>query len=696
MKSWPTLFITFPVFFSLIFPLPALAQIFERPVRITMTPSPPSNSYRRNSYKSLSITLSNVGPTVKGTLLISFLNEERRIPVTLSPESTKRFHTIIGTGDRYIGEIEARYVSNEETVARTTISLNPDYSNDPVILDISENPMRIDPAVANQIRSQLSGRSGGVGVPLHRWVLEDLPRNWLEYSEVQVIAVDSTPLSTLDPDQLDALDLWIHQGGTLLVHGAMEVFDPIVQDLIPVEVAGTLETDQLTYVDRLRKVAASAPGFPSSFGPTGMPFRPPGRGPPGRSPGRPGLAPTPSPSEEAEPSSAPDSPVYRVSRASPKPEGAETRLDLPDATYVVDSIDPFGDVPIFVAVPRGLGRIVYFGLSLSDGGFVDEEAALAQFWTEFLGEHTSWSPNASYYGRQSMEPQSGIFRQLLSRTDLTRGAIKWIMVLLGLYAVVQGPAVYFYLARTKRKQWAVVTTPVIALVFVAILYLSAHAARGNVPHFNRWTYLEAFTDANKAISKTYVGIQSAHRTKFELEIDAPHPAVREIQSFREGDLVRRREDIPLRIENLSFNLWERRYFEVVTSVPKPLLLFQRHEDDSAIAASVENRSEADYDHCFVYVGGASVDLGPLEAGETLVIPNISLSQIRADNARVHLGWGGVEGYPTFPPGMMNNYADLMRAGYSLFIAVSKETSAPVRLNRSNVVTEDGTLLAYYY
>ncbi|MGQ9656387.1 MAG: hypothetical protein ACUVV1_00615 [Fimbriimonadales bacterium] len=238
------------------------------------------------------------------------------------------------------------------------------------------------------------------------------PEQAIGLSGAQMIVL-TAGAERLRAEQWAALRQWVMLGGTLVVSGgagALYLQTPALRAVLPVEPQGTREVAQLTAVGRW------------------LDTRPP------------------------------------TGRATI----TQARLTAGQILAQQDGI------PLIAVRPYGLGAIVFLAFSPLEQPMSGYDARV-RFWQKVVDTATGYTPSfniAALHNEQSgysSDPWSGQITST-AKADIDPPSVLLIVVLLSAYFMLVVPINYWTLKRLRALDWAWVTTPLIALIFVGVLW----------------------------------------------------------------------------------------------------------------------------------------------------------------------------------------------------------------------------------
>ncbi|MBI4577826.1 MAG: hypothetical protein HY722_16315 [Planctomycetes bacterium] len=310
-----------------------------------------------------------------------------------------------------------------------------------------------------------------------------LPDRWAGYDAVDLLILHDFPLDALSAAQLEAMALWVRRGGRLAACPGTPGW--LSQDFFS-RLAGVTGVDVLT-VDA-RRVGLEA---------AGQTLR---------------------------------SVLPRLAAAGPLPGGLPSR---------------FGSILRWTAAGRG--RVVFLGLDPGVSGLRATQGMQA-LWgalVDLAGESLAGAGTPA--GLAFPEHGTGVkwrsalldtaMGQLLDAAGLP--PVGLVFGLVALYVLLVGPLNYLVLDRLRRQSLVVVTVPVLALVFVGVIFVSGYALRGLAPRLRGATLLVAQEGSPEALGLgfhgVYSGLSGRHRIDTADRTVSLAPVHKNVQGLRSID-----------------------------------------------------------------------------------------------------------------------------------------------------------------
>lgn len=194
--------------------------------------------YRIGSWTPLRVLFENQGPSVKGTLMVKLPQKPYfekasaetvySLPISL-PSSSRKLYQINVLLESNIDSLEVLLVSNEKTLIKKKIELEPFYQKNGFIL------------VVNRSHSGFSFLNLRPTQKIRRVIyadLDELPNEWIGYDAIRALILDDITSVELTSFQQRAIKIWLSTGGTLILtaRGGYGKFKtPFLLNLLPLE-----------------------------------------------------------------------------------------------------------------------------------------------------------------------------------------------------------------------------------------------------------------------------------------------------------------------------------------------------------------------------------------------------------------------------------------------------------------------------
>ncbi|BCW96682.1 MAG: hypothetical protein WHS44_12105 [Fimbriimonadales bacterium] len=422
---------------------------------------------------------------------------------------------------------------------------------------------------------------------------ELFPDQAIALSGAQMIVLTSGA-ERLRTEQWAALRQWVMLGGTLIVSGgagAVYLQSPALRDLLPVAPQGTREVAQLTALGQWLGV------------------RPP---------------------------------AGRATITQAQRIGGDALLQQ-------------DGLPLIAARPYGLGAVVFLAFNPLERPLSDYDAR-ARFWQTLVDAATGYAPSFSiaalHMGQSgvSRDPWSGQATTTIT-ADIDPPSVVLIIVLLSAYFMLVAPINYWTLKRLRALDWAWLTTPLIALVFVGVLWRLA----GDLYRKSLSSKVQTVLIAQAGSSDAYA-VNSAlfffpRAGVFDLQFDQSDMVEVGVSddmgaNFGQTTIVRTIEGDPKRVDgyrvsNLSFQ-WFRytRTVQLQGQVEGSLRLQQRN-GQWVLSGALRNRLPYELREAQIMTPHGVADLGAIEPRGARTLRSESLIPLPPFNYSFTSGWDSV-------------------------------------------------------
>lgn len=259
------------------------------------------------------------------------------------------------------------------------------------------------------------------------------------------------------------------------------------------------------------------------------------------------------------------------------------------------------DTPLLISGSRGLGRVCLVTAEMLTPSLLGEKTtfALLDRTVQADSDYSRWQPQELW----------GISHQ-------DRLRFNTIALGLGLYFLAAGPLNFYFLRQRRRRVWALITLPVLALSFSALVLLYNAKTHGFEPRLQQFGLLRLESGQPLALYESTIFLDSLWEGKFSLDFsaDADLSAATYYppdEGFALG-LVNGRQEL----RNLSLNAWSGAALFLVEAHPLsgPIVLDLQVENGLA-TGTIHNRSDLTLEDCELYQGGKRTALFRLPPGD---------------------------------------------------------------------------------
>lgn len=215
-------------------PAPVLAQGQPQPAVQIQVMAGYNEQYRVSHWFPITVIASNTGPDIQGILEWQFTG----IPDSTTfkrvvdlPRGAQKRLSLHAFATNFARAGEVRLVVNGAVVGRQRVRLNPIDAEQYVIGVVSS-----DPALLNSL--EVMQFNNHIGTTVTHLTPDLLPEEAITLAGIDALFLHDLPTADLTPAQYAALELWVYQGGQLVVSGGTnaERTTPGLTELLPVTV----------------------------------------------------------------------------------------------------------------------------------------------------------------------------------------------------------------------------------------------------------------------------------------------------------------------------------------------------------------------------------------------------------------------------------------------------------------------------
>ncbi len=265
-------------------------------------------------------------------------------------------------------------------------------------------------------------------------------------------------------------------------------------------------------------------------------------------------------------------------------------------------------VPLMISGNRGLGRVHLITAEMVSPQLLGEKStfALIDRLAVAGNDYSRWQP-----------------QELWGISHEDRLKFSSIALGLGLYFVAAGPLNFFFLRQRHRRVWALVTLPVLAVLFSGLVLLYTAHTRGFQPRLQQYGLLRLESGQKLGLYESTVFLDSLWEGKFTLEC-SPEADLNGGNYYPwDGTEVDATEmglsDGRLQLRNLSLNAWSGTALSLSESetLRGPIELDVTWSS-SQVVGTLRNRSGLTLQDCQLFYNGKKTRLFPLPPGDTPV------------------------------------------------------------------------------
>ena len=271
--------------------------------------------------------------------------------------------------------------------------------------------------------------------------------------------------------------------------------------------------------------------------------------------------------------------------------------------------------PLLTARASGAGRVIFVGADLATAPFRDWEGGAA-FWSRLLPDDRL----QQQIGNPGIVPQQQVDAQmtqaLANLPSLQVPPAELLLVVIGAYILLIGPASYFVLRRWDRRELAWVTAPALVVAFSAGSYGIGSSMKGSDIIVNEVSVVRTTSGASAASVSTYAGVFSPSRSTYDLTVreDALIASLSNVfdgsgqpveHATEQGD--------PSHLRGLSVSVFGLQGIRAETVIPyQPALDVSWHHEGKRITGTVTNTSDEPISDVAVIAAGGAAKIGDLQ------------------------------------------------------------------------------------
>lgn len=435
---------------------------------ITMRAFPSNEGYfKYGEWLLLWVELENPGPDMQASVEVRVPGSSGSVvysaPVDLPTNSRKRVLVYV-LPNNFSRELVVQLHSQTQLLAQESVPVNPQLNNTYLVGLLAAERGALSLVNGAAIPSDRPRQLFLVDVPQ-----AEFPAKFEVLRSLDTLVINDIDTSLFDADQKRAIELWVRQGGNLVLgggSGAQKTLAGLPLSLVPFTFEALEELQELT----------ALVGF-SAHSATGEEQTPP----------------------VEEPIRVPGPFLAAVG------EPVDSRI-----------LSQQGSVPLVFEKKVGNGTVTFAALDLSSSPF-DAWAGTVHFWENLLSPGAAfpdWIP-PDVSNRQQMAGQMPYTLTNLPMLDLP--SIRLLAFWLVLYILIIGPLNYFILRKKQRLHLAWITIPAITLVFSIGAFGLGYALHGTDVFVNKISVVELVPDGQSQVT-SYIGVFSPAQRAYELGV----------------------------------------------------------------------------------------------------------------------------------------------------------------------------------
>ena len=488
-----------------------LSNIAAAQVHLEKTQFPFGTDKMPPGWFPVRLIFKNQGPhttvTVQATLTSWNINPMRVTKIVTLPQGSRKSVFMYLHNTPNVRRVRIRWEFPEQT-RPDVVSQRLDCSSEKYRNILYLGQLSSSRKLHHLARSVRNYRKGGVRVI--ETDLQQLPNRWYGYDGIDMVVLHETPLYNLSEAQWVALKNWQLQGGMIVILPFSETWltglqsRRLLRQLLPYEMPTTIRRQR-------NMVPAGFPRLPT------------------------------------------------VTRA--------ISVELKNATK--EWRNRHGDL-ILGRYRRGLGHVFYLALDPGKRGSEIWYNMLKQLPPKRLRNRVLQTNERSYgYSGyyHSWRATRRINRDLTRKLEAKSSRLPslWaIVILILVYLVMIGPLNFYLLYRRQQRIYLVFTIPLIATLYVGIIFGYGYLSRGVQSRTVKLTIVEPLPNSQQAFVKSYCSLFSASDTNYDIGYDRqtlvqpfyPNSSAVEAQTLTYAFQDR------LRLKDFRLRMWQTAYFTI--------------------------------------------------------------------------------------------------------------------------------------
>jgi hypothetical protein len=567
---------------------------------------------REGSWFPVAFELLNEGPSFTGTLLVGpesgLTTQPRTYTVELPTGTRKRVILPVFPSAGRLARWDAHLLNEAGQVVADRGGILPietpsalpllgalprTYAGMPVFPEIPERIMELQPTVA-------------------RLQPDYLPDNPIALEALTTWYLNSERAIELKPPQADALLMWLHAGGHLVVAleqpGDVDGM-PWLRSILPFAPAGLA---QLPAAPTIEQWVANGPR------PLPVPVS-------GLSPAT-GSRRTPRSSlmPRSDNAIVPNDPFTRLPHSF---DAATPEVQVVTGLVLsAQRLLSLGDHPLIVSAPRGRGRVTVLTFSPER----DPLRAWDQrgwFWARLTSLPQELLSITGHSTPSSGPSVDSLFGAMLDSRQVRKLPVTTLLLLLVVYLAIIGPLDQWILRRLGRPMWTWVTFPTYVIAFSALMYFIGYRLRSGELEWNEIQVVDQLPRTESTAAwrgRTWASLYSPGNARYRLIADRPHATLR--AEYHAGSANPNPNTTSLRIHHVERGydaeafvpVWVNQLFVADWLEAGPILLSGELTVNTGFRTiQLENPSDLNFSDLRLAWEGRLYDLGALAPGARL-------------------------------------------------------------------------------
>jgi hypothetical protein len=265
----------------------------------------------------------------------------------------------------------------------------------------------------------------------------------------------------------------------------------------------------------------------------------------------------------------------------------------------------------------GAGSVTFVGADLATGPFRDWPGATS-FWSRLLPDDRLQQQFAGPGSVPQQQIDAQMSQALANLPALQVPPAELLLLVIGAYIVLIGPASYFVLRRWDRRELAWVTAPALVIAFSAGSYGIGASMKGSDIIVNEVSVVRTTSGASAASVSTYAGVFSPSRSTYDLTVrgDALISSLASVFDGSGQPVQRATEQgDPAHLRGLSVSVFGLQGIRADTMIAyRPALDVTWHDEGRQLTGRVTNVSDEPLTDVAVIAAGGGTKIGDLAAG----------------------------------------------------------------------------------
>ncbi len=320
----------------------------------------------------------------------------------------------------------------------------------------------------------------------------NLPREWIGYEGVGIMVINNFSINdSLDECQRKALSEWVQSGGKLLVSSCGN----------PLEFSNTFLEEALPVVFQSSMLLSS---IDSLTGYAGSALNI-------------------------------ESPGISIIKSSVK-TGCKKNVVIEEE-----------NIPVITTSYAGNGKITFLAFDISKEPFKNWNWKM-KFWGKVLSD-------LYFYSLPSFYPSSDDINNIIYNIpSMKPPSFNFIGFYLFFYILLAGPLNYFILKKFDKREFAVITIPLMVILFSVGTYIIGYASKGGSVILREISIVHMKSSSPVSSIDTFTGLFSPDKSNYRMSFPGNNVWVYNILKHERMEMVTR-EDEKNSIENISLNMW---------------------------------------------------------------------------------------------------------------------------------------------